>query len=279
MDLMNMYWRSSPFNKIENSALQRHLNTFSADAKLPLVLNDSNILIIGLGYQKNSITDSESFSTKNGLNYYSSMLQLGWEHKWNEKSKMLLMGMTRLNSYENKLTLDNLQQAWLALGTTKKTDHFEWKYGVYYNAEFFGPMFVPLFGFKWTPSPKWMLTLVAPVNIELVYKPKDKLRLGLKYEGLNASYSIKPEDSLNDVYLDKADNNVWLFTELECAKHIWVHFKVGHSILREYAIYSADDKMDLKISAASIGDDRAKTAPLLENGLSLELRLIYRLPL
>lgn len=279
IDLVNVYWRSSPFNKTENSALQNHLNTVSADAKLPVVLNDSNIFILGVEHQRNSITESESFSIENGLNYHSSMLQLGWEHKWNENSKMLIMGMTRLNSYDTKIKLNKLQQAWLVLGTTKKSERFQWKYGAYYNSEFFGPMIVPLFGFKWTPTPKWILNLVAPVNIELAYKPKEKFRIGLKYEGLNASYSIKSTDPLNDIYLDKADNNIWFFTEVECAKNIWAHLKMGHSILREYTIYRADEKMDLKISAASVADDRTETAPILEDGISLELRLIYRLPL
>ena len=46
VDLGNVYWRTSPFNSIENSTEKRNMNMFVVDAKAPVVLNEKNILVV-----------------------------------------------------------------------------------------------------------------------------------------------------------------------------------------------------------------------------------------
>ena len=40
LDLANLYYRTSPLNSVKDSAHAYTLNTFAADFKLPLVIND-----------------------------------------------------------------------------------------------------------------------------------------------------------------------------------------------------------------------------------------------
>lgn len=284
IDLGNIYWRTSPFNNIEGSSEKRNLNMYAADAKIPLVIDDNNVIIVGLEYQHNTITSNDPLWPN--YSFSSSMLQLGWEHKWNDKSKMLFMAIPRFNSDYNDVNIGHFQMGGLALGTTKRNENFDWKYGMYYNGELFGPMFVPLFGFNWKINDKWRYKMLIPLNFELSYQPGERFRTGLRFDGVNASYAYQgiAGNPLINGYIDKADNNAWLFSEFHFGKNIWFHLKAGHSVLRKYRFFREGDQMITKLGPVNIGDARNNGVPLdvpvfFKNGFSFEARFIYRLPL
>jgi len=282
VDLANVYWNTSPANAADSTNSKWNLNTFAIDLKAPVVLNDDNVLLFGLAHQQNVITDNVNLNGDNSLKFSSSMIQIGWEHKWNAKSKMLFMSMTRLNTDFKFVDLSHFQQGAVALGTTSRSEKFDWKYGLYYNAEFFGPMFVPLFGFNWAINEKWRLKMVIPVNLELSYMPSDKFRTGLRFDGVNASYRTNLNTNLNWIdgyHIDKADNNAWAFAEFNLGKNVWIHAKAGYSIIRKYRIYEDSDQMNVKFGPVNVGDDRVETNRMFKNGLNFEARFIYRLPL
>lgn len=278
IDLANVYYRVSPYNKVEDSALSRHLTTFSADVKLPLVINSSNVALVGLEFQQNSIQTTKMQSNTD-LRFSSAGIQIGLEHNWNAKSKMLFMSMTRLNSDFKAISISDFQQGGLVLGTTKHSDDFDWKYGVYYNREFFGSMIVPLFGFNWKMNDHWRLKLIVPLNLELSYRTDKNLITGLRFDGVNSSFRTNQNPLMKDAYIDKADNNIWAFTEFEVGKNCWFHIKAGYSLLRKYRVYREDDKLDWKLGPVNFGDNRVETKKSFENGLSFEARFIYRLNL
>ncbi|MGB1103930.1 MAG: DUF6268 family outer membrane beta-barrel protein [Crocinitomicaceae bacterium] len=280
IDLGNVYWRTSPGNSVDSLDLKRNLNTYVADAKLPIVLNDKNVAIVGMEYQQNDLSFADD-DWKDILDYQfaSSTLQLGLEHKWNDRSKMLFMSMGRLNTDYNNVNSSHFQIGGLFLGTTNRSENFAWKYGCYYNGEFFGPMIVPLFGFDWKINEKWRLKTVIPVDLELSYQPSDGLRTGLRFDGVNGSYRAALIDWKTDTHIDKADNNIWLFGEKKLGKYLWIHGKAGHSILRKYRFYDNNEKLGLKIGPVNLLDERPETISMLENGWSFELRLIFRMPL
>ena len=260
------------------------MNTYVANAKAPIVLNDNNLLLFGLEYQHNTVANNNPLWMD--YSFASSMMQIGWEHKWNDKSKMLFMALPRFNSDYDNVDLYHFQIGAIALGTTKRNETFAWRYGAYYNGELFGPMIVPMFGFNWEMNDKWRLKMLIPLNLELSYHPKEWFRAGLRFDGVNASYATSLISGLPTTqgYIDKADNNAWLFTEFHIGKNIWFHAKAGHSVLRKYRYFQEGDKMDMKLGPVNIGDDRnwgnPKNVPVwFQNGFSFEARVIYRLPL
>jgi hypothetical protein len=288
IDLANVSWRTSPFNSFENGqGFTRHMNMYTANAKLPAVLNDNNVLIFGLEYQHTTISVSEPTPLYKDYSFASSMLQVGWEHKWNPKSKMLFMSLFRFNSDYNDVNLKHhFQIGGLALGTTSRSENFDWKYGLYYNSELFAPMFVPLFGFNWKINEKWRFKMIIPLNLELAYRPKDWFRTGLRFDGVNGSFAYQNTPGLGATngYIDKADNNVWGFAEFNLGKNVWFHLKAGHSVIRKYRYFQEGDRMNLKLGPVNIGDDRNSddpkaVTPIIRDGWSFEAKFIYRLPL
>ena len=284
IDLANVYWRTSPFNAIEGSNEKRTMNMYVVDGKAPVILNNNNVLIFGLEYQYTTISNENPLWPNYA--FASHMLQLGWEHKWSDKSKMLFMTIPRFNTDYSNIGKAHFQLGGLALGTTSRSERFDWKYGLYYNGELFGPMFVPLFGFNWKINKKWRFKLTIPLNLEIAYMPKDWFRAGLRFDGVNASYAYTPlpDASSSLGYIDKADNNAWLFSDFRIGKNIWCHIKAGYSILRKYRYFLGGDQMTLKLGPVNIIDERhygnPKNVPLLfKNGYSFELRFLYRLPI
>ena len=102
---------------------------------------------------------------------------------------------------------------------------------------------------------------------------------GLKFEGVNAFYRINYASTLQNEYLDKADNNLWVYSEIHLGKKIWFHLRAGHSIIRKYRLYNENEKLNLKLGPVNMGDDRKLTPTLFPNGWSFEARFIYRFPL
>ena len=288
VDLVNVYWQASPSNTIDGvTDDKRNFNMFVGNVKLPIVLNDKNILVLGLENQQTRITSvKDQITGANTYQFSSTMLQIGLEHRWDKKNKTLLMAIPRLNSGQQEFNKNQLQLGGLVLSTSSRNDDFDWKYGLYYNNEFFGHMFVPLFGFNWKINQQLRLKLIVPLNFEFAYMPNDRLRVGVRFDGINASYRYQNASEINGLsnqYIDKADNNVWAFGECHLGKNIWVHFKAGHSVLRKYRFFNDGDQMSVKLGPVNFGDDRNLGHPKdvmvwFNNGFSFESRLIYRLP-
>lgn len=270
VDLVNVYWRPSPVNRTAASSEERFdFNLYGADFKLPIPLNKkkSHTLIFGSEYQHLSFT-SESF----GLSVNAWQFQLGYQYK-KSGFKSLFMVLPKIAA--TSFSEDNapyLQFGALSLSTKNRSPSFSWKFGAYYNTEFFGSMFVPLFGFDWRINERHRLKVVVPVDAEYTYALGEKIRMGLRFQGVNASYRIQ-----EDLYLDRADNNIWLFGEWYVTKNIVFHAKAGHSVLRKYKIYQNDRRMGLKLGPINILDDRGPSEPLFKEGWSFELRLLVRI--
>ena len=120
---------------------------------------------------------------------------------------------------------------------------------------------------------------VLPINLELTYQPKDWFRTGLFFEGINASYRVFNYSTNENDYLDKADNNLSLFSEFHLGKNIWFHIKAGTSIIRSYRTFENSEQMTVKFGPVNIGDNRPKTSPMFNDGLFVESKIIYRLPI
>ena len=284
IDLANVYWRTSPENSLLGTTDKIDFNTYAFDAKLPIVLNDKTALIFGFDVANNSINN---VSANESWVFSNVVLQIGVEQKWNDNIKTIAMILPKLSSnFTGGIGSNDFQLGGVFYNTKKRSDKFEWKYGAYVNGELFSVMVVPLFGFNWQMNDKWKMKTMLPVNLEITRVMNKKWIAGFLFIGANASYNLSQQINPNTIYptnqnpyMDKADNNAWLYSDIYITKNLVLNLKAGHSVLRKYRIYDKDDKLGLKIGPVNIGDNRFETPNLLENGWSFETRLIFRLPL
>lgn len=282
VDLANIYWRNSPGNSIQGSSEKANFTTWAMDAKAPVVLSDKLTLLPGF-----EITNNRILSPSDSTIFSSATLQLGAEMKWNTSFKTVFMFTPKLSStFTGGVDSKDLQFGGVVLNTYRKSENFDWRFGAYVNGELFSVMIVPLFGFNWKINDNWRLKTLLPVNLELSRIMNKKWIAGLLFIGANASYRMRqqinpfttfPENY--QPYLDKADNNAWLYSDIYLTKNLVLNLKAGYSVLRKYRYYNENDKLDLKLGPVNLGNDRADSPPLMNNGFSFEARFIFRLGL
>lgn len=282
VDLANVYWRTSPSNSMEGSADKVNFNTWAMDAKAPIVLSDKLTLLPGFELTNNRISNSTDIWI-----FSSTTLQLGAEMKWTDKFKSIFMFTPKLSStFTGGIDSKDLQFGGVVLNTKRRNENFDWRFGAYVNGELFSVMIVPLLGFNWKINDAWRLKTLIPVNLELSRIMHKKWIAGLLFIGANASYRMRQQ--LNPFtsfpgsyqpYLDKADNNAWLYSDIYLTKNIVLNLKAGYSVLRKYRFYDEDDKLGLKLGPVNLGNDRVDSPALMNNGFSFEGRLIFRLGL
>ena len=284
IDLANIYWRTSPGNTTGIAGEKVNFNMYAFDAKVPIVLSDKSTVITGVDIANNSIDNV----TRNDTWVFSSViLQAGLEQKWNDRFKTLVLLMPRFSTnFTGGIDSKDFQFGGIVLNTLKRNENFDWRFGAYANSELFSVMIVPLFGFNWKINESWRLKTLIPVNLELSRVMHKRCIAGLLFIGANASYRLRGQLNPGTTYpgsyqpyLDKADNNAWLYSDIYITKNLVLNLKAGHSVLRKYRIYDEDDKLGLKLGPVNIGDNRVDAPVLMNNGWSFETRLIFRLPL
>lgn len=280
-DLANIYWRTSPFNKNDTGLGRVDFNTYAVDFKAPIQVGDLKRVIVGADISNNGIIER---GTQNNWSFSSTALQLGYQYG-HEDNKLVVMLMPKFSTtFTGGLDKRDFQLGGAILRTKLWSQNFRFRYGAYVNQELFSLMIVPMIGFDWQISEKWRLKSWIPVNLDLSYTIKnDRLITGLLFIGANASYRMRGQinpfttyPTNYQPYLDKADNNAWLYADMFITKNVVLNVRAGYSVLRRYRFYDEDDKLTLKIGPANIGNDRANSPMLMRDGMSFEMRLIFR---
>lgn len=283
IDLANVYWRTSPSNSLDGTTDKVNFNTYAIDAKVPIVLSKKSTLIFGFDISNNNIHNE---STSESTIFSSTIFQAGYELKCNDHFKTVFMLLPKLSTnFTGGIDSKDFQFGGMALSTMNRGD-IDWRFGFYVNSDLFSVMIVPLLGFNWKINENWRWKVMLPVNLELSRIMNKKWIAGLLFVGANSSYRLRQQLNPNTTYptnyqpyLDKADNNAWLFSDIYLTKNIVLNLKAGHSIFRKYRIYDANDKLGLKLGPINFGDNRADMPVLMNDGWSFETRFIFRMPL
>lgn len=272
IDLFQTYTRYSPANNSEYFEKVEYLQ-FGGEAKLPIVLKNKNVIIIGGEF--NALHFDARHDTQFHEKLYETRGLFGYKHNWSEKWNTLTVFAPKLTGEYKTIKTENFQFGGLVLNSFKKSEHLELKFGAYFNQESFGPMIVPLLGWNWKVNDSWRIKGTLPVNLDIIHSG-EQLNYGLQFIGKNASF-LKSTAGKSQ-YVDMADNNVWAFGEFKLTKNWLIHAKAGHSVLRKFSFYDEGNQMNMKLGPVNIGDNRATGTPWFNNGWSFEMRMIYRFP-
>lgn len=290
VDLFRVQASTTNLNEFKNdtSGLKNPrtpVEEFGVDLTLPIKLNDKFVIISGYSfdqlrlytYPHNLAIDATKFrmhSIKAGLN---------WQHNDTWSGQYLVLPKTT-GSFSN---LDkNGQISALALLKRKKKDNLFYRYGLYYNSEFFGPFFVPLLGVWYrSPNKKFEMNWTLPVWADMNYTWKKWFTTGMNFSAFVRSFYIpnqhlfatnKPPNFPSEQYMVKASNELFLYTQFNIKKSFIIQTKVGHSIGRSFRHYEYGDRVDWGFSAFRFGGDRTQLNPDIKDGLIFQVRFIYR---
>ena len=236
--------------------------------RLPIKMKNGDALIFGIGGNIISIVPEKRKST--GI--YAATLQLGYNRNWNEEWATQFFLLPRLAASKSGMKTDDLQIGGLVLNTKKVTDDFKFRFGAYYNSEFFGNFFVPVFGFDWKPDSTWQIYGNLPLNTTVLCKAKPKLHFGFQFTGIITSYFLNAENH----YLQRSTNDLCLFADIWLGKHLVLQPKAGFALGRSYREYDENDQIDFAISLVKFGDDRVQLNHNILDSPVAQFSLIYR---
>jgi hypothetical protein len=275
VDIARLYYNNTTQNKFENSIAQTRVTEFGIDINYPILLKSGNAFLTGLSAETTQLRLGES----EGYTYISSFtLRVGVNIKHSEKWSGTYLFAPKMASDFKQTSSKNFQFGALALMRFNKTDRMNYKIGLFYNAELFGPFITPILGLYYlTENGKFEANLALPSSVDLNYKLAKPVTAGLNFTGQIKSYRLSSAASTcNAGYVRKSTNEICGYLKFNFSKSLSLQTRVGYTIGRAYRVYSENDKIDLGISFIKIGDNRTQLNTNFANGMIYQAILLYR---
>ena len=169
----------------------------------------------------------------------------------------------RIHSDFKNISRDDYQIGGAVLFTKKKKDELKFKFGAYYNSEFFGFFMLPLAGIDWNISSRLNLFGVLPNSMTLEFKLfPGKIHTGLAFKSITNSYRMD-----DGSYLTLRDNHLKAFADAYFLKNIVINAEGGHTVLRKYE------------AGIKAGGSNSETELADTNGFIFRMAVSYRLRL
>jgi hypothetical protein len=257
-DIANIHYINSPEKKLFDSQDNpSDINYISVQIGLPFKLKE-DVLILNPFFERYQLKLQPGTNNTQALNSFG--LPVTFLKQWkNPKWKTGFAFIPRLNGDFYKIVGSGYQFGGAVLAIYKKKENLKYKFGVYYNREFFGPFILPLLGIDWNVNERINLFGVLPGNMVLEYRFCSVLFGGINFKSITNSYRF---NGLS--YLKVSDNYLKLFLDCYLVKNIVINLEAGHSVLRKYTTGNTD-----KLFVQNKFEDGL----LLKAGLSYRIRL------
>ncbi|TAH42814.1 MAG: hypothetical protein EYC69_04385 [Bacteroidetes bacterium] len=209
-----------------NDSADINTSIFETSLTIPIKIR-KDVLAISPSYSSASLKPDYA----DRINFQSMMLSLAFIKQWkNEKYKTSFVFISRSNKDpEIKSINESLQWGGAIVQSIKKTEKLKYKFGLYYNSEFFGPFILPLAGIDWNINERLNLFGLLPGSMNLEYKLSKKVHLGFAFRSITNSY----RQALN-TFIRINDNHLKLFVDFYMFKKHVFTLEAGHSVLRKY---------------------------------------------
>ena len=184
----------------------------------------------------------EMYDFSFGNNVYGFALPLTYVKQWKkEKWKTAFTVIPRLNSDLKNISSDDYQAGAAVLFTYKKKENLKFKFGTYYNSEFFGFFMLPLAGIDWNISERLNLFGILPNSMNIEYKALlKKIHCGLSFKSVTNSFRYE-----NESYLKVQDNHIKIYADAYLLKHVVLNIEAGHTVWKKYSVGFDDDENKL----------------------------------
>lgn len=275
-DIVHLSYANTVQNEFKVSNDNTTIEEFALELNFPFVINDRTTVLTGLFSNKNQVKLNPN-STHSNLSVIG--LNFGINTIFNDKLSATFMAIPRLASDKIKFSNNNFQLGLLSLFTSKKRDDLKYKFGLYVNSEKYGMLLVPIFGIYYvSPNNKFEANLNLPITADLNYKLRNKLWLGMKFDGLGTTFNLSDQDySSNSSYVSKQSNEIVSYLRFKLSKSIYLNTKIGYAILRKYDVYDSKDKVSWALGPFYFRDNRTLLNERFKDGAIFKVELFYRI--
>jgi hypothetical protein len=239
---------------------------------IPLVLDSQNVFIIRFyGENLQSTIKNDKYTHTNNL--YSTLLPVGLQHETkNRKWKIMGLVMPKLSSdFKAKASSYDLQIGGYGLATYSINKKLRIKAGLFYNREFFGNFFIPLFSIDWDATDRLKLYGILPTTYRFEYAiVKQKLYAGLAFKSYTRSYRL---NDVNHDYVKNQEIQAKAFLDIYIKKKFVLFAEFGRTIGYSPLAYLYQTKTEAQyISIYS----KIQDAFFFNVGLALRIRTDFK---
>ncbi len=272
VDLFKIGYRQTLENDFKDLESSTNVKSFKAGFTLPLPISKNHALVTGSDF---GLSRLQLFSEAEYTNLYSTSITLGLVSTWSEKWSTTLALLPKIASDYKNISGDDFYLGGIALIKLKKKENFFYRFGIYASQEAFGVFATPILGWYYlSPNRKFEMDLSLPIKGDVSYD-LGATTLGMDYFGISRSYNVH-YDNMPTMYADLSSVEFATYLQFNVFKeNVLLRTKLGYSS-DNYEMYATGDKMDLAISAFSIGDERNQLNPSLEGSIFMRLEMIYR---
>ncbi|HTA63197.1 MAG TPA: DUF6268 family outer membrane beta-barrel protein [Bacteroidia bacterium] len=229
VDIVNTSAQSLQSNYKDALNSKNTTTDYFLNLTIPLVLDSQNTFIVRFYGENLQSTIKNDLYTQT-YNLYSTLLPIGLQHETkNRKWKFMGLVMPKLSSdFKAKISSYDLQVGGYGLATYALNKKLKIKAGLFYNREFFGNFFVPLFSIDWDATDRLKLYGVLPTTYRIEYAlVKQKLYAGLAFKSYTRSYRLS---DANHDYVKNVELQTKAFLDVYIKKKFVLFAEFGRTI-------------------------------------------------
>ena len=271
LNIARVSYDFSANNSYDTGDGETDLSEFSFDLNLPIPISNNRAFLTGILYEN---FRTELYSDK-AYSFQTINLKIGINQKLNEKWSYTYLLLPKFSSDLKKITTDDIQVGGVILFKKSITKNLNYKFGMFYNSDLFGPFFSPILGLYYQKD-KWETNLILPSSGDLNYKITENGKVGLRFEGSVKSFNLNDHFEGKNHFVRRSNNEISSYLNWKW-DNVNFLFQLGYSIGRSYRTYEKGDKVDLTISFITLGKYDKQLNKDFSDGLFLKASVIYQI--
>lgn len=272
VDVFRFGYGESFSNDFEGTDAETSVSNFDMNLTYPIQFNDRTAMITGIDF-----VSSRLRLIPNGpkTSLYSTTLQLGVNHSFNDKWSAALIFLPKLASDYHRIQWDDLLFGGYAVARLKKTENLSYRFGWYLSDEQFGIFTSPIIGWYYlSPNSRFEMDVSLPVAVDVNYGLGD-FAIGVDYFGIGRSFNIN-EVNRGDIYVQQVALDFAAYLQWNgFDRSVLIRGKIGYTS-NDFELYADGDNYDIGITALRVGDDRVRLNPEIRGGVFAKIEAIYR---
>ncbi|AFL80966.1 hypothetical protein Aeqsu_1475 [Aequorivita sublithincola DSM 14238] len=272
VDLLKVNYSETLKNNFQDMDKSTTVKIFNAGLIFPIVLNENQALITGADFNSNNL---QLFPEAQFTNLYSTNLKLGLASTWSEKYSTTVVLLPKIASDYKNISDDDFYLGVFALLNMKKNENLKYRFAVYVAKEAFGVYATPIVGWYYlSPNQRFEMDMSLPIAADINYK-LGKTNVGIDYYGIGKTFKIHNENTPT-LYVDHSSlefSGYFQYNLLE--ESVLLRAKAGYST-NKFEVYNEDDKIDFRLSAFSLGDDRTQLNTSINGSIFFRIEAVYR---
>lgn len=275
VDLLKVNINTTPLNKFEDTTTSTRINELVTDLTVPIKLNDSNAVITGLIYEgmQSKLFDNQAMKTVSAI-----ILKAGLEKRFDAAWSGTFVLLPKIASDFVSIGNKDFQVGGIAIMKFHKKENLNYRMGLYYNSELFGPLLVPMLGLYYlSPGKKLETTIMMPLQADVNYKLSSFVNIGFNYNAQIKSFHLTNViPNYNSTYVTKTTDDLFAYVKFNFTKSFSLQTRLGQSVDRSNRVFNESDKVTLGLPAIYIGHKREQLNTNFSNGLLFQFVLLYR---